>query len=92
MTLMVKKMNQHKNLNDLREERCGRKVTVQTPVMIQWVLTIITGDILSIPGDPVNTARRNNAGLDKSTWNKITKTDLKMHPFKIVKRQKLSSP
>ena len=90
MRKMVRKMEDHQTLQDNRKGRCGRKKEVRTPFLIQWVFTIITGDMLAIPGDPTNSARRNAADVDKTTWNRITKTDLKMHPFRLVKRQQLT--
>ena len=91
MLKLMTKMDQYQTLQDNRKGRCGRKKKARIPFVIQWVFTIITGDMLAVPGDPVNTARRNAAGVTKSTWNRKTKTDLKMHPFIIVKRQTLTS-
>ena len=89
MKTLVAKMDQHHTLQDLRKGRSGRKRSVRTPFNIQWVLTILNDDMLSIPGDRVNSARRNQIQMNKSSWNRITKTDLQMHPYRVVRRQRL---
>ena len=57
--------------------------TVCTEENVELVRGVLQRD-KNLPSDApnYNSARRNELGLDKSSWNKITKRLLNFHPYK----------
>jgi hypothetical protein len=83
------------NLNSINSPgptHSGRRRTSLTPANVDLVRALAARDADKEEDDPlaspVNTARRNALGLDKSTWNRIMKRE-HLHPFKMVRSQKL---
>ena len=72
----------------------GRPRTVRTPGNTNRVRDRMNRDAVKEFGDgnvsPVSTARKNSVQLDKSSWCRI-KNDLNYHPYKPIKRQKLTN-
>ena len=70
----------------------GRPRTSLTPANVNLVRALAARDADKEEDDPVaspvNTARRNALGMDKSTWNRIMKRE-HLHPYKMVRCQKL---
>ena len=68
----------------------GRLKSARTPENIEAVKNILDNDASkAVDDDSVNTARKNELGLDKSSWSRIAKLDLKYHSYKLVVSQKL---
>ena len=54
---------------------------MRTPATIQAVRNAVIGDHAKQLGEPKNTCRRNDLGLDKSSFNRIIKQDLNLHCY-----------
>jgi hypothetical protein len=77
----VRKYNLEGTSLNLNKGRSGRRRTERTDQNIQTVQGLL--------GQQQITCRRNTLGLSKSTFNRIVKSDLQWHPYKIHEVQKL---
>ena len=72
----------------------GRPKSARSVENIDRVRAVMDRDALKVIGDPnnspVNSARRNSLGIDKSAWSRIAK-GLSYHPYKPVRRQELKA-
>ena len=94
-----KKQNQLGTVNNCNSKHSpgnshsGRRLTVRTPPVQAEVRRVMDRDAPKRRGDPnvspVNSARRNILGLDKSSWSRIC-GDLKYHPYRIIRRHELN--
>ena len=70
----------------------GRPKSVRTPRNVVRVKRTMDRDARKKIGDgdqsPVNSARRNRIGMDKSSWSRIGR-EIKYHPYRPVRRQEL---
>ena len=85
MCCMVKKLKTKYTVWDQRKGRCGPKKTVRTPEMIASVKRSLERSATRKPGEPGPSARRNPQNLKKSSFNNITKLDLKLQPYKVLR-------
>ena len=77
----VKKYERNFTSRNLNKGRSGRQKTIRTADNIQAVER-------ALQINPRISARRNGLGLTKTTFNCITKKDLRWHPFKMLIRHK----
>lgn len=77
---------------NLNKERSGRPRTGRSAANIQAVRDVLEeqqeADEDGRHGGRVS-CRRNRVGLAPSTFNRITRCDLHLHPYQIIKRQQL---
>ena len=82
-----KKQNTHftvKNLNSQSSpgpSHSGRKKSVRTDANIAAVSNLVMGDHVKEAGDVVNSSRRNQLGISKSSFDRIIRQDLKFHCY-----------
>ena len=75
---------------DMRKGNSGRKVSVRSPGLIAAVKRSLNRAATRAPGQQGPSARRNGLGIKKSTYNYITKHDLKLKPYKILRLHKVT--
>ena len=80
MNYMVKKLDTSYTVWDRRKVNTGRKKTVRTPEVIAAVGRSLERAALRRPGQPGPSARRNPQSLRKSSYNNITRIDLRLKP------------
>ena len=85
------KLLREKTVKNCRKGRSGHPITVCTPFNIQWVESILETEVDRIPGQPGSSARRNPTNLAPSTFNKISKKILKLHPQGTLRHEYLLS-
>ena len=78
---LVKKLKTKYTLLDQRKGKKGRPNTVVNARNIDRVRRGLERAAVREPGVQGDTARRNRFGIDKSSFNRITKKHLKLHPF-----------
>ena len=78
----VHKYKTHGTSLNRNKGNSGRKISVRTDEQIEEIreLLIVSPKVVS---------RRNGVGISKTTFNKITKYDLKFHPYRIHRRHGL---
>ena len=79
----VKKYNEEGTSKNLNKGRSGRVRTTRDAQAINNVRLALQAYQPKQPQQPHITARRNPFGISKSSFNRITKTDIKWHPYKI---------
>ena len=84
------KLLREKTVKNCRKGRSGHPITVCTPFNIQWVESMLETEVDRIPGQPGSSARRNPTNLAPSTFNKISKKILKLHPYIVKRNQKIT--
>ena len=67
---------------NLNKGRSGRRRTVRTDANIQAVRDLLNQD-------PQTSARRNGLGINYTSFNRITRLELRWHPYKISVRHQL---
>ena len=72
-----------KNLNS---ERSGRPCSAGSPAYIQVVDDLLQEE--RTDGQKV-TCRRNGTGIPSAMFNRITRLDLRFHPYQMIRRHKL---
>ena len=77
---MMMKMKNKFTMLDMRKGNSGRKVSVRSPGLIAAVKRSLNRAASRAPGQQGPSARRNGLGIKKSTYNYITKHDLKLKP------------
>ena len=87
---MVQKLNTNFTVMDMRKGRSGRKITVRTPRNIELVRRSLERAAARKPGQPGPSARRHTENIKKSTYNTITKKDLRLKPYKILRMHKVT--
>ena len=65
---------------DMRKGRSGRKVRVRTASNIAAVGRSLQRAAIRKPGKPSHCVRRHSEPIYKSSYNRITKIDLKLKP------------
>ena len=80
---LVDKLHNKQSFLDQHKGNSRRLKTIRTPGNIQQVEH-------SLNNDPEQSSRRNNVGMSKSSFNRISQRDLHFHPFRMVVRQELS--
>ena len=90
MKYMVDKLRNRFSVQDMRKGNSGRKKTVRTPEAIASVKRSLERASLRNPGEPGPSARRNPQSLDKSSYNRITREDLNLKPYKILRLHKVT--
>lgn len=71
---------------NLNKGRSGRRRTERCPENIQAVREALENQE---DGAPRISARRNGLGLTSATFNRITRLDLRFHPYQMIKRHQL---
>ena len=79
---LVNKLNNQHSLLDQNKGNSGRSRTARTEANIQQVGQSLTNDTQQ-------PCRKNNSGLSKSSFSRITNNDLHFHPFRMAVRQEL---
>lgn len=79
----VEKYEEHGTSQNRNKGHSGRRITVRTPENIQAVRERLENNPTGV------SSRRNGLGLTKSSFNRITKKDLRLHPYKMLIRHKL---
>ena len=87
---MVAKFRTHFTVMDRRKGKCGRKFTVRTPRNIELVRRSLERAASRVPGKQGPSARRHNEPIKKSSYNNITKRNLKLKPYKILRLHKVT--
>ena len=80
---LVNKLHNQHSLLDQNKGNSGRPRTARTQANIQHVGQSLTNN-------PQQSCRRNNGGLSKSSFSRITNNNLHFHPFRLVVKQELS--
>ena len=75
---------------DMRKGRSRRKVRVRTASNIAAVGRSLQGAVNRKPHKPGPSARRHSELISKSSYNRITKIDLKLKPYKVLRLQKVT--
>ena len=88
---MVQKLRNKFTVHDLRKGRSGRKVTVRTPANIASVRRSLERAATRAPGVPGPSARRHDQDIKKSSFNYITKNDLNLKPYKILRLHQVTN-
>ena len=78
---LVKKVTTKFIVMDLRKGRSGPQISVRTPRNIALVRRSLERAATRLPGKQGPSARRHNELIKKSTYNYITKNDLKLKPY-----------
>ena len=78
----VHKYKTHGTSLNRNKGNSGRKISVRTDEQIDEIRELLIVN-------PKVVARRNGVGISKTTFNKITKYDLKFHPYRIHRRHGL---
>ena len=71
MKNMVRKMEEHQTLQYNHKGRCGWKREVRTLLLIQWVFTIITGDIMKVYTAPLPKTLNDSRVRITNMFNKL---------------------
>ena len=87
---LTTKLKNKFTLLDQRKGRVGKKISVRTPRNIASVKRSLERASHRSPGQPGPSARRHSENLSKSTYNWITRGDLKFKPFKIMRLHKVT--
>ena len=90
MKYMADKLRTSYTVWDRRKGNCGPKKTVRTPEVIASVKRSLERAAQRKPGQPGPSVRRNPQSLDKSSFNRITREDLKLKPYKILRLHKVT--
>ena len=88
MNAMAAKMKTKFTVWNLRKGNSGLKKTVRTPQVIASVQRSLERAAQRKPGQHGQSARRNPQNLSKSSYNRITKLDLKLKPNRILRLHK----
>ena len=88
---MTKLKDKYKMFNCMKG-RCGRKVTVRTARNIAAVQRSLKTERAAIrtPGTTGPSARRHTEVISKSSYNRITRKDLRLKPYKILRLRKVT--
>ncbi|KAF2350943.1 Protein of unknown function DUF4817 [Trinorchestia longiramus] len=78
----VRKFNEHGSISNQYKGKSGRKIIQRTVNNIAIVQRAITEN-------PTTSVRRNETNLSKSTFHKILKKDIRLHPYKIQIKHEL---
>ena len=90
MNKMMKKVNTKFTTMTMRKGKCGRKVTARTVQNIESVKRSLERASARRPGHPGPSCRRHDESISKSSYNRITKYDLKLKPFKFRRIHKVT--
>ena len=74
----------------MRKGRSGWKVRVRTASNIAAVGRSLQRAAIRKPGKPGHCVRRHSELIYKSSYNRITKIDLKLKPYKVLRLQKVT--
>ena len=75
---------------NLNKGRSGHRRTARSAANIEAVRNAIEeANEEGIPGGMRITCRRNGLGLSSATFNRITRLDLRFHPYQMIKRHQL---
>ena len=85
---MWKKLSQHHTLLDRRPKNSGRPSTARNQDNIEAVRELLESECDREPDEIGSSSRRNDLNLSKSSFNRITKHDLKLHPYRLLRLQK----
>ena len=88
--VMRKKLHAFQTLQDRRSTASGGSKTVRTPANITAVNNLLSEENERNPDDIGSSCRRNDLNLSKSSFSRITKHDLKLHPYKLLRLQKVT--
>ena len=75
---------------DMRKERSGRKVRVRTASNIAAVGRSLQRAATRKPSNHGPSARSHSELISKSSYNRITKIDLKLKPYKVLRLHKVT--
>ena len=78
-----KKLHTHQTLDNRRKGNVGRPRSARTPANIRAVKEALEAEADRKPDQVGSSSRRNNLSISKSTFNRITRKDLKLSPYKI---------
>jgi len=88
---MLEKLKSEFTLRDLRKGNSGRKFTMRTPTNIASVRMSLDKFLTRQPGRLGPSARRLNEPISKSSYNRITKIDHRLKPYKILRLHKVTN-
>ena len=78
------------SVSGLNKGRSGHRRTARSAANIEAVRNAIEeANEEGIPGGMRITCRRNGLGLSSATFNRITRLDLRFHPYQMIKRHQL---
>ena len=85
MTILknVRKYKAHGTSRNRNKEACGRHRTVKSQAYVQLVMQALQQD------HDASARRTNMPNMSKSSFNRITRHDIKWHPYKMNIRHKL---
>ena len=81
----MRKFNEHGSIVNRNKGNSGRKITQRTEVNIAIVRQLITEN-------PRTSVRRNESDLTKTTFHRILKKDIRVHPYKMQIKHQLLPP
>ena len=79
-----KKLHNHHTLETRRKGHSGRSRTARSAANIQAVKEALEAEVGRKPDEIGSSSRRNNLDISKSSFNRITRKDLKLVPYKIL--------
>ena len=85
-----KKLRNHHTVQNLNKGNSGRRMSGRSDHNIDQVRALLEDQVDKKPDEIVCSSRRNNLDLTQTTFNRITRLDIKFHPYKILRRQKIS--
>ena len=88
---MRKILHANKTLLDKRTTNSGGGKTIRTEENIQMIKEYLEAEVERNPDEIGSSAWRNDLPFTKSSFNRITKKDLNLHPFQIIRQQKVSA-
>ena len=88
---MRKGLQTNQTLLDRRTTNSGGGKSIRTEENIQMVKDYLEAEVERNPDEIGSSARRNDLPFTNSSFNRITKKDLKLHPYKIIRQQKVSA-
>ena len=87
---MMRNLNIRYTTLDCRKGRSGRKFTARTPANIAAVKRSLERAASRKPGQIGPSSRRHNENISRASYNRITKKDLKLKPYKIMRLHKVT--
>ena len=87
---MVNTLTTKFTVMDRRKGRSGGRVTVRTPRNIELVRRTLGRASSRKLGQPSPSARRHTEKIKKSSYNNITRKDLRLRPYKILRLHKVT--
>ena len=87
---IINKLKTFHTLQNRRPNVSGRPRTARTDENVDAVRELLADEKDRNPDDVGSSCRRNDLDISKSSFSRITKFDLKLHPYKLLRLQKVT--